>query len=80
MSGLFQLNKADWIKTLVMGFLGAALSGGLAAFQTGGFNWAAIGIGAGVAAISYLIKQLATDSTGKAFGIAATRPQPESWA
>jgi hypothetical protein len=63
------LNMQDFLKGLLMAFLGALITGVYQLFQTGiGLNWATfkpVLLVAVAAALSYLIKNLFTNSAGQ---------------
>ena len=69
MSELFQLNVRDSLKGLVMAVLGAVVGLLLQLLQNGtAIEWKSVAVAALVAALSYILKQLGTDSDGKFAG------------
>jgi hypothetical protein len=63
-SSLFTLNKADFVKGLVIAVLTAVITAVYTTVQTGtlAFDWKAISIAALSAALAYITKNLLTNS------------------
>lgn len=79
MASMFHLTIPDWLKGIIMAFIG----GGLTTLYTaltgdGNINWKTVAIAAGAAGIAYIIKNFFSDSTGAVLGIPSTAAQPPS--
>ena len=73
LSKLFKLNVFDVLKALLMAFIGAVVSGVYTAINNGGFpstwpEWQGILIFAVGAALTYLVKNVLTNSDGLPLG------------
>ena len=63
-SKFFSLNLKDVLHGLITAILGAVITGVTQSVQTGTFDVKTVGITAGVAGLSYIGKQLVTDTEG----------------
>lgn len=68
-SKIFKLNGYDLIKGLLVSVISAVLTLVLTQLQNGIIDWKAVSTVSLISAISYILKQLGTDSEGNALGI-----------
>lgn len=68
MSSLFRLNLQDLLKGLVVTVLSAVIGTVLEALRAGQIDWRNVALIAITTGLSYILKQLATDSDGKILG------------
>ena len=68
-SEFLTLDVRDWLKGLLMAVLSAVLMVVIELLKTNHpIDWAAVGITAMIAALSYILKQLGTDGNGMVLG------------
>lgn len=68
-SKLFKVNGYDLLKGFIVSIISAVLTLLLTQLQSGNIDWQAVLTVALISAISYILKQLGTDSDGNALGI-----------
>lgn len=68
-SQFLKLSGYDLIKGLIVSIISAVLTLLLTQLQSGNIDWQAVSTVALISAISYILKQLGTDSEGNTLGI-----------